>query len=258
MDKDKSNIEFPNRNIIENEIQTIIDKGIIAKESFYSYLKNMYKQIGFRYLFQDITEIIFVILLCLSVLIYMIIGFKNHSSIDSKRIYCFIFIFSPILYFIISLLSFINIKQKNTYEVEMTCKYNIYQRAAFRMLTYSIISIMTNTILVYIIAITYKQISFLTAFMTSVTSLFLFSSAFLYSVINIKLKITKYLMVIGWVVINLALLTFSTELYNILLSKIPIYLYISLTLVGMCIYIRNIKNLIKYKGVERDTNLMKI
>ena len=48
---------------IRAEIDNIVVEGIGKRESFYSYLKNMYRQIGVKHLFRDGIEIIFIILL---------------------------------------------------------------------------------------------------------------------------------------------------------------------------------------------------
>ena len=98
MDKNESYIDFPNDDEIKIQISAIISKGLKPKQSFFSYLKNMYKQIGIKNLFHDITEIVFVVLLVLSILVFITISFKT-KNIYSGTIYSFIFIFSPVFVF---------------------------------------------------------------------------------------------------------------------------------------------------------------
>ena len=59
MSKHRVEIDFPDEIIIESQIQKIVSEGIIPRESFYRYLKNMYRKIGLRHIFHDATEIAF-------------------------------------------------------------------------------------------------------------------------------------------------------------------------------------------------------
>jgi len=250
MDKYDSYIDFPNDDVIKVQISSIVSKGLKPRQSFLSYLKGMYKLIGIKNLFHDITEIVFVVLIVLSILIFITISSKNSMNIDNGSIYSFIFMFSPILYLAISLISFINTKQKGTFEIEMTCKYNVYQLAAFRMLAFSVFCIIFNVSILFLVSSLYKQIDFLQAFMISVTSLFLFSIIFLYVNINIKSKVIKYFLLLGWVIMNLGVSIFSKEIYAMFLEKIPFYVYLPVTVICLWAYINNIKKLITFNNIE--------
>jgi hypothetical protein len=158
--------------------------------------------------------------------------------------------FSPILYLAVSSVAFINTKQRGTYEIEMTCKYNIYQLAVFRMLVFSIFCIIINVSALGLVFVFYKQINLLQALMLSITSLFLFSTTFLYVIFKIHSKYTKYFMVFIWMLANIWAAIFSSELYNMFLNKIPVYVYLAVITVCACAYIRNLKTLITFKNVE--------
>ncbi|MBK5241852.1 hypothetical protein [Clostridium sp.] len=253
MDKYEPYIDFPDDITIKAQIKTIITKGISPSESFCCYLKNMYKQIGMKFLFHDITEIVFAVLIALSILGFIAItsnSFININNINNGSIYSFIFMFSPILYLAISLVSFVNTKQKMTYEVEMTCKYNIYQLAAFRMLVFSVFCIVFNFSALYLVSTLYNQINLLQAFMISITSLFLFSTIFLYIILKMHSKLTKYFVLFGWVVMNLELSIFSSSIYTIFLKNIPIYVYLALIVTCLCTYINSLKKLITFNNIE--------
>lgn len=250
MDKYESYIDFPNDDVIKVQISSIVSKGLKPRQSFLSYLKNMYKLIGIKNLFHDITEIVFVVLIMLSILVFITISSKSSRNIDNGSIYSFIFMFSPILYLAVSLISFINTKQKGTFEIEMTCKYNVYQLAAFRMLVFSVLCIIFNVSVLFLVSALYKQIDFLQAFMISVTSLFLFSTIFLYVNINIDSKVIKYFVLLGWVIMNLGVSIFSKEIYPMFLNKIPFYVYLSVTVMCLCAYINNLKKLITFNNIK--------
>ncbi|MGK0468760.1 hypothetical protein [Clostridium sp.] len=250
MDKHEPYIDFPDDNTINSQINTIIAKGLKPQQSFNSYIKNMYKQIGIKNLFHDVTELVFAVLIVLSILVFIAISSNISMNVNNGGIYSFIFMFSPVLYFAISLVSFINTKQKDTYDIEMTCKYNVYQLAAFRMLVFSVFCIIFNVSVLYLLAAIYKQINFLQAFMISVTSLFLFSTIFLYIIFKMHSTFTVYFAICTWVIINLGVSTFSKEIYNMFLNKIPIYVYLIVTFAFLCAYIYNLKKLITFKNTQ--------
>lgn len=250
MNKERFHIEMPDDLEIEAQIKTIINKGVKPKESFYSYLKNMYRQIGFKHLFHDMREISLLIISILPILIFLTVDISKNPNMEYEVIYSLIFMISPILYLIMSLFSFINTKQKGIYEIEMVCKYNIYQLAALRMLVFSIICILANGIYIYGVFIGYKQINFLKGFMISVTSLFLFSTIFLYLITKIGSSFTKYFVIGGWIFINLVLGILNMNLYNRLLMNIPIYVYLVVIIACACSYIKSLKNLITFRTVK--------
>ncbi len=243
-------IDMPDEKTIVKEIDIILSKGLEPKVSFYSYLKNMYRQIGIKYLFRDGLEIIFIILLAFSIFTFVIIEGNIYDIQKAEGIYACLFIVSPILYLIMSVLHFVDAKQNKTYEIEMTCKYNIYQISAFRMLSFSIICILFNFIFVYIIAYKYTEINFIKAFIISITSLFMFSVVFLFTMMKFKSKVIKHTIVIAWIIGNLALYISNINFYVNLLNNISLYMWCAVTIVSLFIYLINLKKLISFSNPE--------
>lgn len=240
-------IDMPSEKEIRAEIDNIVVEGIGKRESFYSYLKNMYRQIGVKHLFRDGIEIIFIILL----VSYILFSVVTNSYMEKiEEVYACLFTISPILYLSMSILSFVNAKQNKTYEVEMTCKYNIYQISAFRMLVFSILCILFNFFFVYIMVYYYENIDYLKAFIISVASLFLFSTIFLFAITKIKNISTKYFTVLGWIVFNLVLYIFKVEFYIQLLNSISIYTWLIVAMSSTVVYIKNLKTLIIFRNME--------
>lgn len=250
MNKHEFYIDFPDEATMKQQIDDIIEKGVKSKKTFYSFLKNMYTQIGIRYLFHDLVEIAFVALIVIASLIFVIINSQIQMSIDDGSIYTFIFIISPILYMAVSLVAFINTRLNNTYEIEMTCKYNFYQLSAFRMFVFSIFSIIINSISLGLVTVYHKEINFLQALMLSITSLFLFSAMFLYLIFKIRSAFAKYIMFFVWIFANYEASIYSSEFYNMFLNKIPIFVYLVIIIAFAYAYIRNLKRLIKFKNIK--------
>src|SRR5690625_2950510 len=107
MNRDQFPVDFPDEHTIHAEIQTIVNKGLKHKETFYAYLRTMVHRIGFKHLFRDMTEILFTAVLATSILLFIIMNAENYLSINDANVYSTIFIFSPLLYLTICILFFV-------------------------------------------------------------------------------------------------------------------------------------------------------
>ena len=206
----------------------------------------MYQKIGFRNLFHDLAEVTFIGVLLLSILVYGAISIRNNYLISEERIYTYIFIISPLYYLITNVFSFINMKENNTFETEMVCKYNLYQVSALRMMVFSMISIILS--IMFILGL-YHKINMLKGIMISLSSIFLFSAMLLCSMLKIRSPIIKYMVIGGWLIVNGLLFRLSSNHYFVFLETIPTMVYLIVTILSAWIYIKNIKILSNYKKV---------
>lgn len=243
---DKFEIDIPDEFEIKNQINIILDKGIQKQESFYSYIKNMYKSIGVRNLFHDLSEMIFIAVLVISILGFLYVRTYAIDVNKIEEIYAMIFTVSPLYYLVTNLFSFINLKENNTYEVEMVCKYNVFQLASLRMLVFSVISVFINILFV---ASLYKHIDILRGIMISITSVFLFSSILLYGVVKVKSKYMRYVVIIGWIFANVLFVNIDLNGYTNILKNVPIVIYGLILVISMYSYIKNIQILSRYKKI---------
>ncbi len=234
-------IPYPDEQIIEAQIRTIVDRGVLPKASFWSELMTMRRQIGLRYLFHDWTEILFTLVLTLFAMLFLFHQTSGYLEAGQEDVYPFVFIVSPVLYLIIALLFFVAKRQSSTHEVEMTCKYNTFQLAAFRMLAFSLFCLAANAVLISFLMLIYGQFDFVRAYLMSASSLFLFSSAFLYVLRTFRSTAFQLSCLLVWIVLNLAACTYGGEWYRAWLDRIPLFVYAVLTIVGLLIYLRNIR-----------------
>lgn len=244
---DKFKIDMPDEFEIKSQINIILDKGLKEQESFYLYIKNMYKSIGIKNLFHDRSELFFIAILVISILGYFSIKISPHSTNEIEKIYVLIFTVSPIYYLATNIFSFINLKENKTYEVEMVCKYNLYQLASLRMLVFSVISVLIN---IGFVASLYKYIDVLRGIMISITSVFLFSSILLYLLVKVKHKYIRYMVIVGWILVNVLFINLSLSNYSNILQSIPIYIYAVVLVIAIYSYIKNIQILSRYKKVN--------
>ncbi|MDM5314796.1 hypothetical protein QUF49_02255 [Fictibacillus sp. b24] len=248
MDKHKFYVDYPEEREIKNHVQFIVSAGLTKPKSFLQSLSEMYQQLGFRYLFRDATEILFTVSLALCVLIYGI--FSLDSSIQTDDIYSFIFTLSPVLYFIVASLFLVNALTKNTFAVEMTCKYHVFQLAAFRMLIFSVIALILNSLLIVVVSLLFQSINVLEALLLSSSSLSVFSVLYLYVLQRVKGRYSTYAMMAGWLLVNLLPAFFSQDVYSVFLSHVPVYVYAVVCAASLVLYVNSLKKLIAFRHAE--------
>lgn len=247
MDKEKFTIPMPDDNTIQNQIEQIVAGGVKQKKTFWGYLKSMMQQVGIKNLFSDRLALGFILLTAITLFSIFLIG---QEPMKPDSLYAYIFLMSPVLFLTFSIYTYMNKAQNATYEVEMSCKYNVYQVIAFRMLVFSVISIVLNTIAIAFIAMVYEDIHFIRAFMISITALFIFSILFLYALMKRRSMPIVVMTVAGWTLGNLLLRKVDNKLYGDILVQMPIFVY-AIVLIG-CIYVymKYVNKLIHFKQTE--------
>ncbi|MBW6410790.1 hypothetical protein [Clostridium weizhouense] len=243
----KKEIDFPSLEEVNVEINKILDKGFKKKKGFFQYIISTIKELGFKNIFHDKSELIFISIV--SLIFFGFIGNQVVLDISRKDIYIYklyeyIFIVSPIIYVIISLFSFINTRLKGTYEIEAVCKYNMYNLAAIRMFIFSIASMFLNSFLIVVIYFMSNIFNIIRAYVVSITSLFLFSTIFILTIIYLKRTIYKYLAISAWILVNLILMINENLLYINLITQAPLYIHLIVTIICIIIYIKALKRLI--------------
>lgn len=247
MNKERFNVPDLDDQTVRIQIDKIVSVGVKPKQSFPSYLKSMMQQVGLRHIFSDRLEITFITLL-VTMMIGLMVFLPYYSEIHDM--YGYIFLLSPILFLVLSIFTYVRKTQNHTYDVEMACKYNVYQIIAFRMLVFSVFSIVLNTIAVAILAIQYEEIQFMRAFLLSTSALFLFSILLLFSLMKRRTTVIVVGTVIGWTIGNLVLQSANVQLYNDLLMKTPIVVNALVLLVIVFMYVQYLKKLIQFKQTE--------
>lgn len=244
MNKNKEDmaIEIPQMDF--GEIETIVNTGVRSKVSFLRYLKRCYRELGFKNIFHDKNELIVIGIIGI---IMMVISMVNFTHTDIPSLYKLTFIISPILYLCVVLFSFYNSKEKGAFEIEMTCKYNLYQLASLRMFSFSIVSILINTASIVVVEVVFKQVDMIRMIVISITGLFLFSTVFLYSLMKFTGYYSKYFVIGAWFVINLVLSSVDSAVYLQFLMKAPLVIHFLITILCIFLYVHNLKKLINYR-----------
>lgn len=242
MNKKKKDIVIPEIDL--EEIDSIVSKGVKPKISFINYLKVSFKELGFKNIFHDKSELAIIFLIGI---ILLLIPMANMGNLNINDLYKFTFIVSPIMYLSVVVFSFYNSKEKGAFDIEMTCKYNLYQLSALRMFVFSITSIFINTFSIIIIGIIGRNIDVIRLIIISISGLFLFSTIFLYSLLNLKWSFSKYFVIAAWLLVNVFLSSSDNNIYQEFLIKAPLYIHLIISAICMILYIKNLNKLINYR-----------
>ena len=249
MRKEKFHIPIPNEDKIETEIKQIVALGAKRKESFFPYIKSMIQQVGIRQLFSDRTELIYIFIIAITSLSIFLIQ-PDPEMGHVQDLYAYLFLVSPLLFLVFSIYTYANKVRSTTYEVEMTCKYNVYQIIACRMLAFSIIAILMNTMTIFFFAMFYEDVQFMRAFMISTSGLFIFSILFIYAMMKRRAPFTVGLVISGWLVGNILLRGVNNALYSEMLVHMPLFVYALVLASSLLVYLHNLKKLIQIKQME--------
>jgi hypothetical protein len=249
MNKEKLQIPMPDERTIQTQIDQIVAAGVSQKESFTTYLTSMVRQIGFKHLFADRLGLVYMFLTALLVNSSMFL-LAEPEKLAIQDLYGLVFLLSPLLFLMLSIFTYVHKMNKETFEIEMSCKYNVYQIIAFKMLAFSAVSIVVNTIMIAILATVYDDIHFLRAFMISITGLFVFSILFLYGMMKRRSTIAVATVVIMWMGGNLLFRFMNDALYTNLLVTMPLFVYGVVFIGSLYCYVRYLKRLIRFTQMK--------
>ncbi|WP_020615022.1 hypothetical protein [Paenibacillus daejeonensis] len=225
MNKEKLVIPYPDEEGIQNEVERILASSMPPRRSFADYITLMLREVGLRHLFRDWTELTYVSLITISLLALMMTAYGSAASPVPAMTYVLLFTLSPVLYLSIALLFFAGKRDQETYQVEMVCKYNVYQLSALRMLVFGTAAIAVNTVGVGIGSWLLPHLDPIKGWLISMASLLLFGTAFLVFMRQSSGKVMRVLFIAGWLVMNLLLYQFNEFFYTVILNRIPLLGY---------------------------------
>lgn len=245
MPKDKFFIPYPDQSKIELEVEQIVRAGVKPRQSFPSYIVQLYKNIVWKYLFTNQRDGALITFSAMALLICFFISAQTETTL-----YPFLFFASPLLYIVLLFYDFLHKRQHATFEVEMVAKYNLYQVVAFKMLLFSVLSILVNTMSIFIVSFIYEEIHFFKAFLVSTTALFLFSIIFLAIIMKKQTGVRATITIIGWGAVNILLDLLPNQLYSRFLLQLPIFMYGLVLCFSVVIYFRFLNKLVRRKPAE--------
>ncbi|RPJ94812.1 hypothetical protein CW357_13595 [Rummeliibacillus sp. TYF005] len=232
--KEHDFIPYPTDEEIKNQITLIVEKGLPKQKSFFSEIKGLYKQMGWRYMFPNQNEWIFTVIAIVALFLLVGFTFGSEGDFTATRIAIF-FMISPFVFMSLSLFSFYDKREAHTFELEMTTKFTVFQVIGVRMLAFSSMAILCNTSLALWLAYM-NELAFMRLWLLSLTGLFLFATGLLVLLHTGQVlpKVIGY--VSGWVVVNSGLVWLADEAYVQVVLTLPTVIYGGLVVILIVLF----------------------
>ena len=239
MNDDKSQ-KNPSDEEIERQIRQIVDKGLVKRKSFFSELVAMQRNVGWQILLPNKNENVFTAIIVMAILLleWLTLGSLGEQKLNYILLF---FMLSPFIFASLSIYSFYEKQENQTFELEMTTKYTVFQLIGLRMLFFSCFAILLNTSLSFLFMST-LDIGFWRLWLISLTSLFLFAVGMLYVLKSGRAVRRMLVYSFGWIMTNVLCMNYANDIIVQFLLQLPLVVYIMLLMTFIWLFIFNFKN----------------
>lgn len=225
----------------EDAISHILSEGLEQPEGIRDFMKRMYGTLGVINLFYDLYQVILLVILVLVGLVLLLA-----VNLDGYT-YTTLFLLSPLFFVaVVSLTEWME-RSNPLYELKMTLKYTVKDMIIFRILCYSLISV------VFSVVLSIGAASVLDSWRALSIA---FSSLFLCTLLTIVIARRmnhhlNYLISFGvWSVMNLVPLLLFGGRWEMILSQIPLGLTVIVIMGLIYLYVKELKQFINMKDRE--------
>lgn len=208
----------------ENSIAFILKEANLQPVTFRAFLRSYFQEVGFRYLFWGMGDILFIVGI-------LLIGtggifFSDfHYSLEndySNKVYFTVFMASPLCYALLYYLGIWKEKLLGTFELKMTLRVSLKELLILRMLAFSGISLLVSVgINIFIWQLLGQELSLIRLFTLSFTSLFLFANLQILLEYKIPIRYSYWVTPMVWGAVGL-LLIWQQEKIARLLFYLPL------------------------------------
>ena len=220
------------KNRKEKSINYIVQQGVVTPAMHFAKFRNRIKICNMKTAFYGISDCIF-----LGVTIGAIFWLM-FLQMDTELIGCGVYLLSPLVYIVIYSLVVWKEMVFKLYEMKMVCRYNLQLLSTFRMLYFSMINLVWNSVAILLMQhIGAESVDFIKLLGIS------FSATFLYGIFMIFLRWTRKTVVSGqmcsvaWLIANVLLICFGGEVFERFLMDLPIYLVMGIVCVSGMLYL---------------------
>lgn len=216
----------------EQSIQYIVEQGIVNPKMRWLDLKNKIEICSIRTAFYGINDCIF-----LGIIISVIL-WCMFLQIDTKLIGCGVSLLSPLLYLIIYSLVVWKEMLGKFYEMKMVCKYNLQLLSSFRMLYFSVVNLILNTMAIFMMQISgIKNIHFLNLLGISFSAIFLYGIVVIFLRWKMRTVISQLICSMIWLVIHVLFICFGGQIFEKFLMNLSIYVVMTFVVVSGTVYL---------------------
>lgn len=240
------NIDFPDGQQIQRSVDVICDKGIQKPETCFSFIKNMTKNLGIEKILHGMYSVFFICFLIMAV-IYSVLSYQIRNIPNAENfVYLSAFSTSPLLFSLLSLLSYVKEKSSDTFLIKMTCKYTFFHLMAYRMFVFSLLSVITNSFYIVFSAVK-LQISVISVLSISLSALFVYSACLVLCLIRFSSVKAPVLLSVLWCLILLSFFVFQTKIFINIIKAVPVVIWVIIAVVSAVVYLKHLPQ-ISFKG----------
>ncbi|KYH28498.1 hypothetical protein [Clostridium colicanis] len=231
------NIDMPSLEEKERAIEYILSEGLTKPKSLWQHLYEMYRALGFQYLFLNTAQPVIIS-------VALMFGFIALFPLSpEKYINTVLFASAPLFFISVVLLTETAERMSGIYELKMTFKYTIRQITAFRMVSFSLAWTVLCTV-----AVLYCRFPdayhFLRAYSISLCALFLCSFLSIFIMRSFQWKWIHTIPVLLWIGLDLLPIAIFKERWEVFLASIPVVVTAFIAVTAFTLFLMEIKKLI--------------
>ena len=234
------NIPMPDENEKSVAIETILAKGLIRRKSLFQQLNELYRNIGLRRIFWDITDIMVITFMSTLLLVFVLKDLIAQKSM----VFGILFAISPFMFLFLSLITEAKERMTGLYELKMTCKYTIRQISAFRMLCFSGAGMAFSGLISVTLAFWDGNQEFWQILVISLCALFLYSLLMIAAMNRLHRNWSYYVPSIVWALLSILPLKLFGEQWESFLRQVPFGIALGFLCILVWLYLWEIKQLI--------------
>lgn len=237
------NIPMPSEAEKQLSIEYIKENGLVKSENIFSAMKRIYKNLGIKNIFFGVGDCLFLAFIC------VLAAFGISSQMEPEYLNCTVLVTAPLFFVIAHLLTSWKDYMSGTAEQKAVCKYKPTHITAFRMLTFSLISIVCDIPASFILSRLLEE-EFLSVLLFSFCSLFLYSLVMTLSLLAIRWRFVEYAVPAAWVAVNL-IPSLSLQKWAFFLNSLGSALPLAFCVILAVLYIAALNLLVK-KGERKN------
>jgi len=231
------NIDMPSFEEKERAIEYILSEGLTKPKSLWRHLYEMYRALGFQYLFLNTAQPVIIS-------VALMFGFIALFPLSpEKYINTVLFASAPVFFISVVLLTETAERISGMYELKMTVKYTIRQITAFRLVSFSL----TGTVLCTVTGL-YCRFSdgyhFLRAYSISLCALFLCSFLSMFIMRHFHWKWIHTTPLLLWIGFDLLPVVIFRERWETFLASIPVVVTSFIAVTAFTLFLMELKKII--------------
>lgn len=225
-------------------IENILSQGLTKPESLWSSIHELYRALGFRYIFWDSGPAILI------TVAFTLIWIRQFPLAPEQHPYAVLFALAPVFFLAAVCITEVNERVRGLYPLKMTFKYTIQQITAFRILCFSLLGAMFCTLISLYFSRLPVEYSLPKALSISLCALFL-CAALTLVMLRIFNRLWIYLAVaLLWMGSGMILVNVFGQAGEQFLARIPIAVILFVTILLFALFLGEVKRHMKFHKRE--------